>query len=148
MYSSFHAAVGGAIMIASPNPLGAGLAFVSHFLVDYIGESSIGDTKRSSMIEGALLIAYFLGAYLGDVLLLGLIGWVMGNLPDLIDKPNQWLRGKKQWFSCHDGDGLFKFKLGTKYYKLGYPVQWRITKEDTILYNCLATIAWLLICML
>ena len=135
-------------MLVSPNPLGAGLAFVSHFLVDYIGESGIGSTKRSATIEGALLIAYFLGAYLGGVFVLGLIGWVMGNLPDLIDKPNRWFRGKKEWFSCHNGDGLFKFKLGTKYYKLGYPVQYRITKQQTLAFNITSTVVWFLICLL
>lgn len=144
MYTSFHSVIGGTIMLVSPDPVvGAGLAFISHFLVDYIGESSIGDTKRSSIIEGTLLISYLLGAYLGGVIWLGIIGWVMGNLPDLIDKPNRWFRGKKEWFSCHNGEGLFQYKG----WKLGYPVMLKISKEDTLLYNFFAAIVWLIICL-
>jgi hypothetical protein len=143
MYSSFHGAIGGAIMIAMPNPLGAVVAFASHFVVDYIGESSIGNTNRSVIIEGLLFAAYLLGAYWGGVFLLGAIGWVMANLPDLIDKPNRWFRGKKEWFSCHNGVGLFQYKG----FKLGYPVKLKISKEQTLICNFFATIVWLLICI-
>lgn len=143
MYSSFHGAIGGAIMIAMPNPLGAVVAFASHFVVDYIGESSIGNTKRSAIIEGLLFAAYLFAAYWGGVLLLGIVGWVMANLPDLIDKPNRLFRGKKEWFSCHNGVGLFQYKG----FKLGYPVKVNISKENTLVLNFFATIVWLLICI-
>lgn len=142
MYSSFHGAVGGAIMIAMPNPLGAAVAFASHFVVDYIGESSIGNTKRWAVIEGSLFIAYLLAAYFGGVFTLGIVGWVMANLPDLIDKPNRLFRGKKEWFSCHNGVGLFQYKG----FKLGFPVKISVSKENTLVLNFFATIVWMLIC--
>ena len=142
MYSSFHGAIGGAIMVAMPNPLGAAVAFVSHFAVDYIGESSMG--KRWMVIEGLLFIAYLLAAYCGGVFTLGLIGWLMANLPDLIDKPNRLFRGKQEWFSCHNGKGLFQYKGN----KLGYPVIWRISKKHTLFANCIATVIWILLCMI
>ena len=129
-------------MIAMPNPLGAAVAFVSHFVVDYIGESSIGNTKRWATIEGSLFIAYLLAAYFGGVFTLGIVGWVMANLPDLIDKPNRLFRGKKEWFSCHNGVGLFQYK-GVK---LGFPVKISVSKENTLVLNFFATIVWMLIC--
>lgn len=145
MYSSVHGVTGAIIMIAAPNPIiGAGAAFISHFLWDYVGESSIGDTKKSATIEGALLLAFLIGAYAADVLLLATLGWVFGNLPDLIDKPRRIIFGKKEWFSCHNGAGLFQYKGR----KLGYPVLVRITSEQTLLYNTFATILWLLYCLL
>ena len=61
-------------MIAMPNPLGAAVAFASHFVVDYIGESSIGNTKRWAVIEGSLFIAYLLAAYWSGVFALGIVG--------------------------------------------------------------------------
>ena len=129
-------------MIAMPNPLGAAVAFASHFVVDYIGESSIGNTKRWATIEGSLFIAYLLAAYFGGVFTLGIVGWLMANLPDLIDKPNRLFRGKKEWFSCHNGVGLFQYK-GVK---LGFPVKISVSKENTLVFNFFATIVWMLIC--
>ena len=136
-------------MIAAPNPIiGAGAAFISHFLWDYVGESSIGDTKKSSIIEGSLLIAFLFGAGVSGLMFPAVIGWIMGNLPDLIDKPNRWFRGKKEWFSCHNGRGFLMLRLGEKTYRLGYPVAVRITKDQTILFNTFATIFWLLVCVI
>jgi len=128
-------------MMACPNPIvGAGLAFVSHFLWDYVGEASIGNTKQSSLIEGSLLLAFLcsLGA-LGSPLV-AFLGWVIGNLPDLIDKPLDWIFKRKQWFSCHNGKGLFQYKG----WKLGYPVKFKLTKEQTLWANIGSTILWLL----
>lgn len=148
MYSSVHGVTGAIIMVASPNPIvGACGAFISHFLWDYVGESSIGDTKESSIIEGSLLFAFLLSSGVSGLMFPAVIGWVMGNIPDLIDKPNDWFRGKKQWFSCHNGRGLFRLSIKGKTYKLGYPVAIRITKDQTILFNTFATIVWLLVCV-
>jgi|GEM_PF-4084601 len=141
MYSSVHGVTGALIIAASPNPVvGVGLAFISHFVWDYVGESSIGSTRKSAIIEGTLLIAFIIGAFSTQAPLLYLLGWVIGNLPDLIDKPLRILLGRKEWFSCHNGDGLFQWKGR----KLGYPVQISITKEQTLLFNLYSTIIWLL----
>jgi hypothetical protein len=141
MYSSVHGVTGALIMAASPDPiLGAGLAFISHFVWDYVGESGIGSVKKSAAIEGALLLAFIIGAFFTEAPWLYLLGWAMGNLPDLIDKPLAMLLGRKQWFSCHNGKGLFQWKGK----KLGYPVKIPITVEQTLLFNLFSTIIWLL----
>lgn len=145
MYSSVHGVTGGLIMAVSPNPIVGGItAFISHFIWDYVGESSIGDTKKSSLIEGTLLALYLAGAFITGEFLLLTIGWVMANLPDLIDKPNSWFRGKDSWFSCHNGKGLFSYKGK----KLGYPVKIRITKEQTLIANIGFTVIWFLSCII
>lgn len=132
-------------MAASPDPvIGAGLAFISHFVVDYIGESSIGTTKESAAIEASLLLLYIVGAWATGAFWICMIGWVMANLPDLIDKPRRIIFGKQEWFSCHNGLGLFQYKGR----KLGYPIQFKITKEQTILSNISATIVWFLACII
>lgn len=142
MYSSVHGVTGAIIMVAAPSPIiGIPLAFVSHFLLDYIGESSIGDKKQSSTIEGSLLLAFIIASLYSNFAWLALIGWVVGNLPDLIDKPNNWFRGKKQWFSCHDGKGLFQYKGK----KLGYPVMVGISREQTLIVNMASVLLWCLI---
>jgi len=141
MYSSVHGVTGALIMAASPDPiLGAGLAFISHFVWDYVGESGIGSVKKSAAIEGALLLAFIIGAFFTEAPWLYLLAWAMGNLPDLIDKPLAMLLGRKQWFSCHNGKGLFQWKGK----KLGYPVKIPITVEQTLLFNLFSTIIWLL----
>ena len=143
MYSSFHAVVGGFIMAASPNPVvGASLAFASHFVVDYLGESSVGDTKTSSIIEGLLLLIYMIGAWATGAFWVYILAWAMSNLPDLIDKPRRWFLGKEEWFSCHNGKGLFQHKG----FKLGYPVRVRFTKDETLALNVTATLIWFMAC--
>ena len=141
MYSSVHGVSGAIIMTACPDPvIGAGLAFISHFLWDYVGESSIGNTRKSATIEGALLLAFLISLiYVGSPLL-AFLGWVLGNLPDIIDKPLRWIYGHPEWFSCHNGKGLFQYKGR----KLGYPVKISLTKEQTLWFNIGSTIIWLL----
>jgi hypothetical protein len=139
-WSSTHGAIGGAIVLITPDPvLGLGLAFVSHFVMDYIGETGYKDLKEAAFIEACLLGIYIASATLGDFwLLMG--GWVMANLPDLIDKPRRLIWKKKEWFSCHDGVGLFQW-FGIK---LGYPVLVRLTYWQTMLWNVGTTVLFML----
>ena len=131
-------------MAVSPDPItGAGLAFVSHFFLDYIGESSIGTVRESASIEGALLGFFVSASLLTATPWLFMLGWVMGNLPDLIDKPCRWFLGRPEWFSCHNGRGLFQYKGR----KLGYPTLISLTKEQTIMINCGSVVLWMLIAL-
>lgn len=136
MYSSFHGAVGAAIVLATPDPVvGLGLAFVSHFVMDYLGEKGYKTLTESIVMESCLLAIYASAASLGNFwLLMG--AWVMANLPDLIDKPLRIIGGRKEWFSCHNGKGLFQ-AFG---YKLGYPVAVRLTYNQTVFANVASTI--------
>lgn len=149
MYSSVHGVVGATIMLSAPNPIVGGVgAFLSHFVLDYIGESSIGDTKKSTAIESTLLLAFTIGALCIPSSWLAFIGWGLANAPDLIDKPNRWFRGKAEWFSCHNGRGLFQYTYKGRVYKLGYPTIVKATKEQTLLLNTYVTIAWLVVCLI
>lgn len=142
MYSSFHGVVGAIIVAASPDPItGLALAFVSHFFIDYIGESSIGTLKEAAIIEGGLFLVYLLACYLTSNPWLYIAAWVASNLPDLIDKPNRIIRGKKEWFSCHNGEGFFNYKGR----KLGYPTLVQLTKYQTLTINIGSTLYFLLI---
>lgn len=132
-------------MAASPDPVtGAGLAFLSHFALDYIGESSIGDVRTSSIVEGSLLLTYLVASYATGAFWLCTLGWVMANLPDLIDKPRRWFLGKEEWFSCHNGKGLFQYK-GKKF---GYPVLFRINADITLGVNVALTLLWFSACLI
>ena len=144
MYSSVHGTTGAAIMVIAPNPIGAAAAFVSHFIWDYIGERSIGNTLKSSIIEGSLLLIFLIASALSGNFWLALTGWIMANLPDLIDKPMKWFFGKKSWFSCHNGPGLFQYK-GCK---LGWPVKYKLTKNQTLAFNIGSTLLWVLWCFI
>jgi hypothetical protein len=141
MWSSFHASVGAAIVLATPDPVvGLGLAFLSHFVVDYIGETGYKSLKEAAFAEGNLLAIYITAASLGDFwLLMG--AWVMANLPDLIDKPRRLIWGKEEWFSCHNGKGLFQ-AFGKK---LGYPVLCRLTYTQTVVLNIVSTLIFVAI---
>ena len=137
MYSSAHAAAGAAIYLMAPHPaLGMGGAFLSHFLLDYLGESAQGDTKQSAALELSLLALYMVSAvHAGLALELGAV-WILSNLPDLIDKPLRWFFHRPEWFSCHNGKGLFQYKGR----KLGYPVRVRLSRDQTLLVNVSSTI--------
>ena len=142
MYSSTHGTTGAAIMIIAPNPIGAITAFLSHFIWDYVGEASIGNRKKTIVIEGSLLLAFLIASALSGNFWLAAIGWIMSNLPDLIDKPMNWFLGKKQWFSCHNGIGLFQYKGR----KLGWPVKYKLTKKQTLGFNIGSTLLWVMWC--
>lgn len=134
MYSSAHAAVGATIVVSCPDPVtGLGFAFLSHFLLDYIGESSI---RKSVQWEVSLLIVYLLAAAVAGELLLFCAAWIASNLPDLIDKPARWYLGRPEWFSCHNGPGCFQYKGR----KLGYPTIVKLNELQTITANVLSTL--------
>jgi len=148
MYSHVHGVVGAVTYTAAVtvgNAIGAPilghavgffLGYVSHFLMDYLGEHGYGDNKISSLIEFPHLITFGTLGFLSGHFWLYFIGWVAGNLPDLIDKPLR-LTGlvPQEWHSCHNGPGLFQWKGK----KLGYPVRWRLTRDETIVAGILAT---------
>jgi hypothetical protein len=71
------------------NPLGCLVAIGTHFLADYIGERGLYTDKQRIIYDVlptliAFVFAYFFGGE-NEVWLL-LLGSVLGNLPDLIDK--------------------------------------------------------------
>ena len=135
MYTSFHNVIGGAIMIVSPNPVAGAIgAFVSHFVFDYIGEAGYGSNKRTAVFEIPMLIVFALSAFLFDNFWLIMIGGFLANLPDVIDKPRKIFLGKESWFSCHNGEGLFKYKS----FKLGYPILVKLNVKQTELINILS----------
>ena len=57
--------------------------------------------------------------------------WILSNLPDLIDKPLRWFFGLPEWFSCHNGKGLFQWRGR----KLGYPVKAKLSRDATLAAN-------------
>lgn len=135
MYTSFHNVIGGSIMLVSPNPVvGAIGAFVSHFVFDYIGEAGYGSNKRTAVFEIPMLMVFALSAFLFDNFWLIMIGGFLANLPDVIDKPRKIFFGKESWFSCHNGEGLFRYKN----FKLGYPIFVRLNVKQTELINILS----------
>ena len=141
MYTSFHNVIGGTIMLTSPCPfLGAVGAFVSHFVFDYIGEAGYGSNKRTAAFEIPMLLVFSLSALLfGDFWLI-MIGGFLANLPDVIDKPRKIFLGKESWFSCHNGEGSFRYKD----FKLGYPVQIKLNKKQTEVINISSIIIFLI----
>jgi len=142
MYSSAHGVIGAMAVTVVPDPVaGLAVAFFSHFVLDYIGEASIGNTKQSALIEGALLLVYLIGAALSPSPWLYIAAWIAANLPDLIDKPMRWIFGRKEWFSCHNGKGLFQYKGR----KLGYPVLYNLNYTTTLLCNIGGTVVFFLL---
>ena len=148
MYSHVHGVVGAVVMtaaVAIGNAIGAPtsgyvaglfLGYVSHFLMDYLGETGYGDNKISAMIEVPHLITFGTLGFISGHFWLYFLGWVMGNLPDLIDKPLR-LSGlvPKEWHSCHNGPGLFQWNGK----KLGYPVKIKLDRDQTIVIGIAAT---------
>lgn len=145
MWSSAHASVGGIIVLATPDPvIGLGLAFLSHFFLDYIGERGYKSLKEAAFIEGSLLLVYIGAAVASGSPWLLMGAWVASNLPDLIDKPRRLIWGKKEWFSCHDGEGIIQ-GFGAK---LGFPTIVTITYWQTIAINVGSTVLFAIIAAL
>lgn len=145
MYTSFHSVVGGTIMLVAPDPVSGAIgAFLSHFLMDYIGEAGYGSEERTAAFEIPLLMVYAISALLLDSFWLLMLAMVMSNLPDIIDKPRRIIFGKPEWFSCHNGKGLFS--IGN--FKLGYPILVRLDREQTEVINVSSIIAFFLVSLL
>jgi hypothetical protein len=147
MYSHVHGVVGAVAYTSSVavgsalgstflgHVVGASLAYVSHFLMDYLGEHGYGDNKVSAMIEVPHLVTFGVLGFISGHFWLYFLGWLFGNLPDLIDKPLRLIGKKPEWHSCHNGKGLIQWKGK----KLGYPVRWRLTRDETIVIGIAAT---------
>ena len=148
MYSHVHGVVGTVVYtssVAIGNAVGASIlghavglfaAYVSHFVLDYLGETGYGDNKISAMIELPHLLTFGTLGFISGHFWLFFLGWLMGNLPDLIDKPLR-LSGlvPQEWHSCHNGKGLFQWKGK----KLGYPVKYPLDRDQTIVIGIAAT---------
>ena len=148
MYSHVHGVVGAVVYTSSVavgsalgstflgHVAGASLAYVSHFLMDYLGEHGYGDNKISAMIEVPHLVTFGVLGFISGHFWLYFLGWLFGNLPDLIDKPLR-LSGlvPKEWHSCHNGPGLIQWKGK----KLGWPVKWNLTRDETIVIGIVST---------
>ena len=140
MWFSVHGTTGAAITLATGDYiLGGSVAFVSHFVWDYVGESGLKDQFHAAIIEATAFAMFIVGAYLFGNFWLASFGYVMGCMPDLIDKPRRLIFGKKEWFSCHNGEGLFQYKGK----KLGYPVLVRLDDVQTAVLNYGVSILWL-----
>lgn len=145
MYTSFHSVVGGTIMLTAPDPVSGSLAaFLSHFIIDYIGEASYGSKERTVIFEISLLIMYTISAFFFNSFLLLMLGMVMSNLPDIIDKPRRIIFGNAEWFSCHNGKGL----LSVGNFKLGYPILIKLNKKQTEVINMTSIIVFFLVSLL
>ena len=137
MYSHVHGVAGAIIMVTCPDKVvGAVLAYTSHMVLDYLGETGYGDNTITGKIEFTHLATFGVLGFISGHFWLYFFGWLFGNLPDLIDKPLRIFFGKKEWHSCHNGPGLFQWKGK----KLGYPVKIKFDRDDTIVLGILATL--------
>lgn len=115
MYSFHHGAIGASITNVSTSLLtdplglmvGLPLAFIVHDPTDRLGEGNYGSLKRTLILETVPFIALMITALAFDVFWISLLGYVLGNGIDLIDKkmylsvlfPNKFKATK--YFNCH-----------------------------------------------
>lgn len=131
-------------MLTIPDPVvGGGLAFLSHFVLDYIGETGYKSKLEGFAVEVGLMAVYAMGAMATGHPWLMAWAWVASNLPDLIDKPRDLIFGKPQWFSCHNGKGF----LSVNGWKFGFPVVYKLTYAQTLLINIASTFLFLFLCL-
>ena len=146
MYTNVHGSVGAIIYSACPNKIVGGfLAFVSHFILDYLGEKRYRNQKLGMAIEGILLAVFLVVAYLSTDFSGFAIGWMFGNLPDIIDKRFFTNMNAIQYFSCHGYPGwlIGKIKIGIfsiGNWKLGLPTKVQFTKRQTIASGIMASV--------
>ena len=137
MYTNVHGCTGAIIYASCPNKLlGGVLAVLSHYLLDYLGESCYGSKWLELIIEGVLLVIFILIALLLKDPTPYFIGWTLGNLPDLIDKRFFLNRSAKQYLSCHGAHGwsIYGVRFGLfsiNDWKLGYPSKIKFNKIAT-----------------
>lgn len=95
MYSSVHATAGTLIVLAtyavtnstsSAMIIGGSVAFLAHDVLDRFGEKSYGDLQTSLIWEVVPLLLFAVMAYLSGLWQLYFVGWIAGNLMDIIDK--------------------------------------------------------------
>lgn len=118
MYSNVHGTAGALLVLAgctvSDDPVigataGGLAAFFSHDLLDRLGEKSYGPLKVALLWEGLPLLLFASVAYLSGSWWIYALGWVLGNLMDIIDKklylsilfPNKF-GPSISLFPCHD----------------------------------------------
>lgn len=83
------------------------LAFISHDVMDRLGEKHYPSTKFLLLFEGSLFAIFCFMAWKSNLTILYAIGWIGGNLMDLIDKKfglSIWNNAKYpygQVFPCH-----------------------------------------------
>ena len=148
MYSHAHGVVGAivytsAVAVGSAlgstlvgHAVGAFAAYISHFLMDHLGERGYGDNKISAMIEVPHLITFGTLGFISGHFWLYFLGWFFANLPDLIDKPATLLGIRDHgWHSCHNGPGFFQWKGK----KLGWPVLINFNRDETIVIGIMST---------
>lgn len=96
---------------------GGVLAFASHDVMDRLGEKHYPSTKFLLLFEGSLFAIFCFMAWKSDQTLLYAIGWIGGNLMDLIDKKfglSIWNNKKYpygQVFPCHRRSPNYDFNL-------------------------------------
>lgn len=66
--------------------LGVAIGIYSHDVLDRLNEYPYGSLKKTALWEGIPFILFVVFSFLSDNPLLYLVGWVSGNLMDLIDK--------------------------------------------------------------
>lgn len=147
MYPHAHGVVGAIVYTASPDPItGSILAFVSHFLLDYLGETGYGTDKFFLQLELSHLLAFGTLGFLSGHFWAFFLGWFWGNLPDLIDKRLFYFNKPeyKSYFSCHNHPGwkIGKHRIGIfsfNNWKLGSPVKIKFNRDETIAIGVFST---------
>jgi len=95
MFSNVHGVVGtllvvGTFALTGSLPvaivLGGILAFLSHDILDRLGERTFGSIKQMAIFEAISLLVFMFAAWMSGLWVLYAVGWVMGNMMDIIDK--------------------------------------------------------------
>jgi hypothetical protein len=150
MYSHVHGVVGAityttTYAITGSHVISGLTAFISHFLMDYLGESGYGSDRFFLQLELSHLVAFGVLGFMSGYFWLYFLGWFWGNLPDLIDKRLfLFYKGQKQYFSCHNHPGwkVGKHRIGIfsfNDWKLGVPVKIKFDKDETVALGVMAT---------
>ena len=138
MYPNVHGITGTACTLgvyALTNDLviaatvGGVLAFLSHDLMDRFGEHHYPSTKFFLIFEGLLFSVFCFLAWQSNLTWLYVIGWIGGNIMDLVDK--------KMGLSIYNSK---KYPFGNF-----FPCHWRkpninLTLNQTIAVSILATL--------
>jgi hypothetical protein len=90
MNATPHTALGyTSLKLIGVNPIGCVIAVITHFIFDYVGEKGIVSTKDRVIYDFLPTVISFIVVYftsgISEVGVL-LLGSILGNLPDLIDK--------------------------------------------------------------
>ncbi len=127
MYSNVHGVVGTSLVLAAHQITGdttaaivwgGAAAFISHDVLDSLGEKSYGNLETSIRWELYPLWIFAMAAVWSGHWWLYAVGWIAGNGMDLIDKrmylsifwPDRFPFGK--YFACHRRTPAIQFTLG------------------------------------